>query len=176
MSEAYVGEIRLFGFPRTPNGWFQCDGSLKSIAEYEVLYTLIGTTYGGNGVNNFAVPDLRGRVPLNAGRARSGTTYVMGQSAGSENVTLLSTQMPAHTHTVFASTQAGSQAAPGATLAPAAITTDTLYLSNVAGMSPLMLSPTAVQPAGGTLPHDNMAPTLAMSFCICWAGVFPSQG
>ncbi|MEG1117467.1 MAG: tail fiber protein, partial [Janthinobacterium sp.] len=102
MSTPYVGEIRLFSFPRIPTGWFACDGSLKPISEYEVLYILLGTTYGGDGVNTFGVPDLRGQVPLHQGTGPGLTPRVMGQKGGSETVTLLQTQLPAHTHVVSA--------------------------------------------------------------------------
>lgn len=98
MTTPYVGEIRLFAFPRIPTGWFACDGSLKPIANNEVLFTLLGTTYGGDGVNTFAVPDLRGQVPLHMGTGPGLTNRPIGQRSGSESVTLLATQLPSHTH------------------------------------------------------------------------------
>ena len=99
MSAPYIGEIRLFSFPRIPTGWFACDGSLKPIAEYEVLYALLGTTFGGNGINTFGVPDLRGRVPVDMGRGTGLTPRIIGESSGSENVTLLTLNLPSHSHT-----------------------------------------------------------------------------
>src|ERR1700754_4966181 len=100
MSDPFVGEIRMFGFSRTPIGWFACDGSLRSIAQYEVLYTLLGTTYGGDGVNTFALPNLSGRAPVHQGTGPNLTTRIMGQIGGSETVSLTLNQLPAHTHGV----------------------------------------------------------------------------
>lgn len=175
MSEPYIGEIRLFGFSRTPIGWQTCDGSLLSIAEYDALFVLIGTTYGGDGVNTFAVPDLRGRVPIHQGQGPGLSPYVIGQKAGTENVTLIGTQMPAHTHTMIATTAAATSRTPGTTLLPGAISGDTLYVSDVAGAAPIGMAPVSTSLAGGTLPHDNTMPTLTVQYCISLYGVFPSQ-
>lgn len=175
MSTPFVGEIRMFGFGRVPNGWFACDGSLKSIAEYEVLYVLIGTTYGGDGVSTFAVPDLRGRLPIHQGTGPGLSPRVIGQIAGTEAVTLLSSQMPAHTHTVLVSSAAATSPSPGSNQMLAAISGDGLYATEVAG-GPIATHPQTVTAAGGNQHHDNTMPTLAVSFCIAWAGIFPSQG
>src|ERR1700755_2625426 len=102
--ESYVGEIRLFPYNFAPRGWLDCNGQLLSIAENETLFVLLGTTYGGDGVNTFALPDLRGRIPLHNGTASSGSNYILGQIAGSEAVTLTSAQIPAHVHPAFATT------------------------------------------------------------------------
>lgn len=175
MSTPYLGEIRMFGFGRVPNGWLACDGSLKSIAQYEVLYNLIGTTYGGDGVNTFAVPDLRGRLPIHQGTGPGLTLRVIGQTAGTETVTLFASQMPAHTHTALVSTAAATSQSPASDQVLAAISGDGLYATGVAG-DPIATYPQTVTAAGGNQPHDNTMPTLAVSFCIAWAGVFPSQG
>ncbi|MGF6212011.1 phage tail protein [Comamonas sp. 4034] len=175
MSEPYVGEIRMFGFWRVPNGWFACDGSLKSIAENEVLYALIGTTYGGDGQVTFAVPDMRGRLPIHQGAGLGLSPYALGQKAGTETVTLISSQMPAHTHTVLASTAAATSKSPTSNQVLAAISGDGLYATEVAG-DPIATHSQTVGTAGGTQPHENTMPTLAVNFCIAWAGVFPSQG
>ncbi|SFK67665.1 phage tail protein [Lysobacter sp. cf310] len=175
MSTPYVGEIRMFGFGRTPNGWFNCDGSLKSIAEYEVLYTLIGTTYGGDGQSTFAVPDLRGRVPLHQGTGPGLSTRVIGEMSGTESVTLIQTQLPQHNHPLMATTAAATTGTVGATVLPAAVAGDTMYVTDIAGATPAVMSPLATTAIGGNQPHDNLMPTLTVQYCIAWAGVFPSQ-
>jgi microcystin-dependent protein len=175
MSAPYVGEIRMFSFPRIPTGWFACDGSLKSISDYQVLYTLIGTTYGGDGVQTFGVPDLRGQVPLHQGTGPSLTPRVLGELGGSENVTLLTPNMPAHNHSFTASTAAASTITPGSGVLPGAVTGDTLYLTTVTGANTQAYSPAAVQQQGGNVAHENLMPTLTVSICIAWAGVFPSR-
>lgn len=175
MSTPYVGEIRQFGFPRIPIGWQACDGSLLSIAEYEVLYTVLGTTYGGDGVNSFAVPDLRGQVPLHQGTGQGLTTRVCGQSGGQESVTLTTQQIPQHSHTWVATTSAASSATPANTVITAAVTNDTMYVTDISTYTAYPLAPTTVQPAGGGQPHDNMMPTLTVNICIATEGIYPSQ-
>ena len=175
MTQPFVGEIRLFPYNFAPNGWFNCDGSLLSISEYEVLYTLLGTTYGGDGVNTFGLPNLCGRVPIHQGTGLGLSTYVLGQVAGTESVTLLPNQMPSHNHAFYAVDSAGSSATPASTLQLGSVSGDVLYSSDVSGMSSAIMAGTAVGSAGNTQPHDNTMPTLTARFCIAWAGVFPSQ-
>lgn len=175
MSTPYVGEIRLFGFGRVPNGWFACDGSLQSIAEYEVLFVLIGTTYGGDGVSSFAVPDLRSRVPIHQGRGPGLATYVLGQMSGSESVTLTQQQMPAHGHTVLATVEVADVTQVGVGVELGALNGDTMYITDTTDSSFLPMNPAALTPIGGNQPHDNLMPTLTAQFCIAWAGIFPSQ-
>lgn len=178
MSECYVGEIRLLPYVRgAPSGWQICDGSLLSIAEYEVLYTLIGTTYGGDGQQTFAVPDLRGRVPVHQGTGRGLSTRMLGELAGEESLTLISTQMGPHAHMPLASTsEATSNMPAGNVLAavPAALN-DTFYNSNTAQATPVLFPPTTLQLGGGSQAHDNTAPTQTLQYCIAWVGVFPTQ-
>ena len=173
MSTPYVGEIRLFAFPRIPQGWMACDGSLQPISEYEVLYTLLGTTYGGDGQRTFGLPDLRGQLPLHQGKL-NGNTYVLGQAAGTESVTLLPAQMPAHSHIFTASAAAATDTAPGPASLPAA-TAQNLYLDKTEGATSINLFTPSTSFTGGTQPHDNTMPTLPLSMCIAWAGIFPSQ-
>lgn len=176
MSEAYVGEIRIFGFPRIPTGWFACDGSLKPIAEYQTLFALLSTTYGGDGITTFAVPDLRGRLPLHQGTGTGLSPHPLGQMTGTETVTLTVAQIPSHTHTAYASTTNATTATPGPTVLPATQAADLLYATSIAGLSALPMADTAIGPnVGGPIPHDNLMPTLTASFCICWAGEFPMQ-
>lgn len=176
MSTPYVGEIRMFGFGRVPNGWFACDGALQSIAEYEVLYTLIGTTYGGDGINTFGVPDLRGRVPLHQGTGPGLSNRVIGQMSGTESVTLIQQQLPQHTHPLMATTAASTTGAVGNTVLPGAVSGETMYVTDIAGAIAASLAPVALTSIGGNQPHDNTMPTLTVQYCIAWAGVFPSQG
>lgn len=176
MSTPYIGEIRIFGFPRIPNGWHACDGSLLSIAEYETLYTLLGTTYGGDGVTSFAVPDLRGRVPIHWGRGPGLSAYVAGQMSGTEGVTLTQLQMPAHNHIMLAGTSTATALPPGPTLAPAAVTGgDTMYITDLAGATPVALAANELAFTGNNVAHENLMPTLTLSICISLFGIFPSQ-
>jgi microcystin-dependent protein len=176
MTTPYVGEIRLFSFPRIPTGWFACDGSLKSISNYETLFVLLGTTYGGDGTQTFGLPDLRGQIPVHQGTGVGLTPRVLGQATGSENVTLQQTQIPQHTHSFQATTTPGTTATPGPTLTTGAIATDHLYLNNPAApLTKIALAPAFVESAGKSQPHENLMPTLTLSICIAWAGIFPSQ-
>ncbi|MEO6920603.1 MAG: tail fiber protein [Collimonas sp.] len=176
MSTPYVGEIRLFAFPRVPTGWFACDGSQQQISEYDVLFALIGTTFGGDGVQTFCVPDMRGQVPLHQGTGPGLTTRVLGELGGNENVTLLSGNMPAHTHQYAATSSVGTATTPAAPLQlGAAAGGDKLYTSSITGLTPFVMTPASTTATGNNLPHDNTMPTLTVSFCIAWAGIFPSQ-
>jgi microcystin-dependent protein len=174
MTTPFVGEIRLFGFPRVPTGWFACDGSLLPISEYQALYAVVGTTYGGDGVTTFAVPDLRGRLPVHQGTGPGLPNMVVGQRAGSESVTLSTTQLPSHTHPMQATTADANAYVPGASVQLGALAGDVMYATSIDGLSPLALSPAAVSPAGGSQPHDNLMPTLTVSYCISAFGVYPS--
>lgn len=175
MTQPYVGEIRMFGFGRIPTGWLACDGTLQPISEYEVLYTLIGTTYGGDGVNTFATPDLRGQTPIHQGNGRGLTPRVLGEIGGSESVTLSTLQIPSHTHTFVATNAAGVATKPDPTQTLGALSTDTQYLTNITGAAVYPLQANSVGVAGQSQPHDNIMPTLTVSICIAWAGIFPSQ-
>lgn len=178
MANPFVGEIRLFGFPRIPTGWFACDGSLQSISEYEVLYALIGTTFGGDGINTFGLPDLRGRVPISQGNGSGGLTpRVLGEISGETEHVLLNTEIPLHSHPLISTTNVGTTVTPSNTVHLATVSPDTarLYAPASSVTSPSVLA-SCVNPTGNNLPHPNMMPTLTGNFCICWAGVYPSQG
>lgn len=175
MSAPFVGEIRIFGFGRIPTGWLACNGSTVPISEYETLYTLLGTTYGGDGSSTFGVPDLRGCAPLHQGTGVNLTPRVMGERGGSEEVSLLTSQMPAHGHTLQASSAEATTITPGPQFVTAAVVNDNLYLSDVSGLTPNILDTQSIGVAGGGTPHDNMMPTLTVSYCIAWAGIFPSR-
>src|SRR6478752_1968066 len=115
MSEPFIGEIRLFGGNFAPQGWAFCDGQLLSISQFDALFSLVGTTYGGDGVTTFALPDLRGRVPVHQGQGQATTNRVIGERAGSESVTLISAQMGAHDHALFGTTSIGNESGPAGT-------------------------------------------------------------
>lgn len=168
MSEAYIGEIRLVGFTFAPQGWLLCQGQLISIQENTTLYNLLGTTYGGDGVNTFGLPDLQGRTPISAGTDRQQNAYVLGQKSGSETVTLVAGQIPPHTHPVAASTQSGVTNGPsGQTFACNA--TVGQYDSSSNGISGSVLGPSA-----GGQAHDNLMPFQTINYIICLYGTYPS--
>jgi len=171
----FVGEIRMFGFGRIPVGWLACDGSAVPISEYDVLFTVLGTTYGGDGSSTFGVPDLRGSAPIHQGTGTNLTPRIIGDRGGSEEVTLTQAQMPAHGHVLQASSMPATAITPGNQFVLATVENDNLYLSDVAGLTPNVLDPQSVGAAGNSVAHDNMMPTLTVSYCIAWAGIFPSR-
>jgi microcystin-dependent protein len=165
MSEPFIGEVRLFAGNFAPAGWAFCRGDLLPIAGHEALFALIGTLYGGDGQNTFALPNLAGRIPLHVGDG-----HVQGEMSGSETVTLIAAQMPAHTHVLQASVAAADGTTPtGALLATTAVAS----YDTAPGATPMGAG--AVASAGGSQPHDNMAPTLAVSYIMALEGIFPSQ-
>jgi len=177
MSNPFLGEIRMFCGNFNPRGWAFCAGQLLSIAQNDALYALLGTTYGGDGVNTFGLPDMRGRLPINQGQGPGLSAYVIGQMAGTESVTLTTQQMPGHNHLMLATTTVGDQPAPTNTSFPATLTgTATLYA--VPGTSALVQNPmfsSSIGAAGGSQPHENRMPALAINFIIALEGVFPSR-
>jgi microcystin-dependent protein len=177
MTTPYVGEIRMFGFGRVPVGWQACDGSLLPIDQFETLFVLIGTTYGGNGQTNFGVPDLRGRIPIHEGTGPGRTTRVLGQIAGNEQITLNANQIPAHNHLVTAVTAPATAASPGTSVILAqGASVDQMYYTPPTGGTSEPMALNSCQNSGNNLGHDNCAPTLTISICIAVNGVFPSQG
>lgn len=170
MADPFVGEIRLFAGNFAINGWAFCDGSLLPIAENDVLFALIGTTYGGDGLNTFALPDLRGRVPVHKGPGLGLTNYQMGQTAGSESATVALGQYPAHRHTVAAGTAIGSAAPAGAVLAGNGVS---VYGTGVPSVA--MAAQAIGASTGAGQAHNNMAPSLGLNYIISLFGIFPSQ-
>ena len=163
MSSPYVGEIRMFGGNFAPQGWAFCNGQLISISQNEVLFTLIGTTYGGDGVQTFALPNLQGRIPLHAGSG-----FVQGQIAGEENHTLITQEIPSHTHNVMGMGQATTTSVAGNLYGGGGLKA---YKAATGGT----MNAAVVKPNSGSQPHDNMMPFLAVSFIISLFGVFPSR-
>lgn len=166
----YLGEIRMFAGTFVPLGWVPCDGRLLSISEHDALYTLIGTTFGGDGQEYFAVPDLRGRTPVGTGTSTSsGQTYVLGQAGGQEEVTLSVQQMPSHRHTALGSVAAATSGDPaGGTWAAA----DGTAFGD--GPGEASMAPGALAQAGGSQPHENRSPVLAVQMMISLSGVYPA--
>lgn len=173
MSDAFFGEIRLFAFPRIPTGWLACDGSLQPISQNQALYALLGTQFGGDGVNTFGLPDLRGQVPVHQGTGTGLTTRAIGSSGGAESVALTVGELPAHSHTMLATTVAATSPAPmqGGLLASIG-GGDTFYATDGTLGQPMHAG--SITPAGSSLPHANVMPSLVASFCICTSGVYPT--
>lgn len=170
MSSPYVGEIRMFAGNFAPDGWLFCSGQLLPISGFEPLFNLIGTIYGGDGQTTFALPDLRGRIPVHIGQGPGLSNYVIGQAGGTESVTLTPQQMPSHTHGHFASASLATPAGD-----PTGLTADAGATAIYGPDTPSVpLNPAAVAAAGGNQPHDNMAPFLALNFIISAFGIFPS--
>jgi microcystin-dependent protein len=176
MSDPYVGEIRLLGFARVPSGWLPCNGSLQPISQYDVLFTLIGTTYGGDGVNTFGLPNLSSRVPIHYGSGPGLSPHVLGEIGGSESVTLLSTQIPQHDHPMVATTGAANSEQITQKVEFGTVAGDTMYASDVTGATSVTTAPTSTSLAGSNVGHDNLMPTLTVQFCIAYNGIFPSRG
>jgi len=172
MSDPYLGEIRMFAGNFAPVGWAFCAGQLMSISQNEALFTLLGTFYGGDGVQTFALPDLRGRVPIHQGQGQGLSSYIIGQIAGVEQVTLTSNNLPTHGHFAVASTNAADATSPSNTFVAVAGTPSTPYVTGVAAGA---LTPVAIAPTGGSIPHENLMPFLCVSFIIAIEGIFPSQ-
>lgn len=162
----------MFGGSYAPLNWAFCDGSLYPIAEYEALYTLIGTTYGGDGQNTFAVPDLRGRIPVSQGQAPGMSAYTMGQMAGVENVTLLASNLPQHSHTVIGNSGAATISTPANGFLAAQ---SQLLEYNPGNTANAVMAPGAVSASPGGSPHDNMMPTLVVNYVIAMNGIYPQQ-
>jgi microcystin-dependent protein len=165
MSETFIGQIMLGGFNFAPKNFSFCDGSTLSISQNQALYSLLGTQFGGNGTSTFALPDLRGRVPVGFGH-----DYAMGQRGGEENVTLQPANLPSHSHALQGTTSAATQRAPtGGVLAQAS---EALYATPG---SEATLAAQTVAHSGGSMPHTNLQPFQALNYAICLAGIFPSR-
>lgn len=165
MAQPYVGEIRIFAGNFAPAGWMFCEGQLLPISENETLFQLIGTTYGGDGQSTFALPDLRGRLPLH-----QGNSFTLAETGGAEEITLTVNQLPGHAHALLASGGGGSSNTPVNNV-PATTTTINLYIEDNPSTS---FSPHAVSSVGGSQPHTNFQPYLCVDFIISLFGIFPS--
>ena len=174
MADPFVAEIRIFGFNFAPRGWATCDGQLLPLSQNTALFSLLGTTYGGNGKSNFALPDMAGNVPMHPGQAQSGTLYDLGQVGGTPNVTLLESEIPLHNHIL----RVGADIATDNSPSSARVLTSS---NNGGAYAPSTSTPVvqmafqSLAPTGGSLPHNNLQPYLTFTFCIALQGVFPAR-
>jgi len=171
MSEPFLGEIRILPYSFAPRGWAQCDGQLVAISQNTALFSLLGTYYGGDGRTNFALPDFRSSVPLHFGQGPGLTDYVLGGTGGSETVTLLTTQLPAHNHAAKAEPGGGNNKAPNGRYWAGSSRRDLGY----AASSNVQMAADILAPMGGGQPHNNVQPYLALNICIALQGVYPPR-
>lgn len=174
MTQPFMGEIRMFSFDFPPRHWASAAGQLLSIQQNQALFSLLGTTYGGNGIQNFMLPDLRGRTPLHVGTG-GGDFFVMGESGGSENVGLLATQMPQHNHVLTGTTATADKRAPGAHSFAADTSAIVDFYAPYTGQGVVSLAPTALATQGSNTAHPNMQPYAVVNFSIALQGRFPSR-
>ncbi len=172
MADPFVAEIRMFPFNFAPRGWAWCDGQLLPLSQNTALFSLLGTTYGGNGQSNFALPDLQGRAPMHPGQGPGLSLHDLGETGGSETVTLLQSEIPAHSHAFRTAIDAAEDTNPaGNSLAQSA--EGNMYTTT--GLGTAQMAPQAIAPAGGDAPHNNMQPYLTVYFCIALQGVYPPR-
>lgn len=165
MAQPYVGEIRMFAGNFAPAGWMFCEGQLLPISENETLFQLVGTTYGGDGQSTFALPDMRGRLPIHQGNG-----FILAETGGAEEITLTVPQIPAHSHSLLASTHVAQDTSPNGKLL-GQTGSGLVYIQDTADIN---LSPNAMGPTGGSQPHTNFQPYLCVDFIISLFGIFPS--
>jgi microcystin-dependent protein len=175
MADPFVAEIRIFPFNFAPKGWAWCDGQLLPLSQNTALFSLLGTTYGGNGKSNFALPDLQGSAPMHPGQGPGLSLHDLGELGGSETVTLLQSEIPAHAHTANTSNQPGEDPTPGPTQAVARSVGASLYQTDTV-TNLVAMAPQALAVSGGDQPHNNMMPYLTFYFNIALQGVFPPRG
>ena len=173
MGDQFVAEVRIFPFNFAPTGWAKCNGQLLPISQNTALFSLLGTTYGGDGKSTFALPNLQGSAPMHPGQGQGLSLRDLGQMSGVENVTLLVSEIPAHTHAVNATASVADTPLP-ADAVPAQSVGDPRYAAIGAGPA-TTFAPQATPPAGGGLPHTNMQPYLTLNFCIALQGTFPPR-
>ena len=173
MADPFVAEIRIFPFNFAPKGWAFCNGQLLPISQNTALFSLLGTTYGGDGKSNFALPNLQGQAPMHPGQGPGLSLYVLGQTGGSATVTLLQTNLPSHSHAMSAVNQPGEDASP-ANEALARSVGASLYQTTT-DANVVQYAPSAVSPTGGGQPHNNLMPYLTLNFNIALQGVFPAR-
>ena len=180
MSNPFLGEIRMFGGSFAPAGWAMCNGQLMDIAQNDALFSLLGTSYGGDGISNFGLPNLQGRLAVCQGNGQGLAPHTIGETAGTETVTLTTNQIPQHNHAFQASTITATTTVPGATVLPAppSIPAGHFFVINDnTTPAPTMdaLEAAACGTAGGSQPHDNLMPTLCVTFIIALNGIYPSR-
>lgn len=175
MSDPFIGEIRIFAGNFAPRGWALCQGQILSIAQNTALFSILGTTYGGNGQTTFALPDLRGRFPMQQGQGPGLSPRTLGEQGGTQTVTLLTTQMPAHTHSHLASGAGGDQVTPDGNFDAVLLDSQQQPQSQYGAAANTTMNATIIGAAGGSQPHDNMSPFLCLNFIIATEGIYPSR-
>lgn len=171
MSEPFVGEIDIFGFNFAPRGWAFCNGQVMPISQNTALFSLLGTFYGGDGISTFALPNLQGSVPVHQGQGSGLSDIFQGQSGGEETVTLITSELPQHSHTAACNNSQADSVTPGGEEWAPEVAGSNAY-SSTAGS---VMSPTALASAGGGQPHNNLQPYLVLNFCIALLGIFPAR-
>jgi microcystin-dependent protein len=173
MANPFVAEIRIFPFNFAPKGWAFCDGQLLPLSQNTALFSLLGTTYGGDGKSNFGLPNMQGSSPMQPGQGPGLSLHDLGESAGSDTVTLLESEIPSHSHQLMDNINPAQLAAPGPTESYARSNPGNAYKATTTSLTPF--SPNAIAPAGGGQPHNNLMPYLTLNFCIAMQGVFPPR-
>jgi microcystin-dependent protein len=175
----YLGQISMFGGNYAPTGWAFCNGQLLAISQYQALFSLLGTTYGGNGIQNFALPNLISRLPVHVGQGLGLSPYALGQVGGADPITITTQTMPGHTHTLNATQSPANANTVGNTALPGTPVSPGLFYASTGSGQPALntynMAPGAVSNAGGNQPHTNLMPSLCISFIIALQGVYPSR-
>lgn len=174
MADPFVAEIRILPFNFAPTGWAFCDGQLLPLSQHTALFSLLGTTYGGNGKSTFALPNMQGNAPMHAGQGPGLSPYELGETAGAPQVTLIESEMPAHSHPLMASTKDGTQGSLTQGITIATSVGGKLF-QTMTGASTGPMNLTQLQLHGQGAPHNNMMPFLTLNFCIALQGVFPPR-
>jgi len=172
--DPFVAEIRIFPFNFAPKGWAFCDGQILPLSQNTALFSLLGTTYGGDGKSNFALPNMQGNVPMHPGQGPGLSLHDLGETGGSETVSLLESEIPSHSHTMMSLPAPGNRTAPGGNSIARVSGTTGPFLPP-AGAALVSMSDNAVAPAGGDQPHNNLQPYLTLNFCIALQGVYPPR-
>jgi microcystin-dependent protein len=173
--DPFVAEIRIFPFNFAPKGWAFCDGQILPLSQNTALFSLLGTTYGGDGKSNFALPDMQGNVPMHPGQGPGLSLHDLGETGGSDTVTLLESEIPSHSHTMMCLPAPANRTPPGGNSMAREAGTTGPYLPASPAPTLVTMSDNAVTPAGGDQPHNNLQPYLTLNFCIALQGVYPPR-
>jgi len=173
MADPFVAEIRIFPFNFAPKGWAFCDGQLLPLSQNTALFSLLGTTYGGNGKSNFALPNMQGNAPMHPGQGPGLSLHDLGETGGSDTVTLLESEIPSHAHAVSGNINPANLAAPSNVRSLARAAPGSAYSATISNLT--SMAGQALAPAGGDQPHNNLQPYLTLSFCIALQGIFPPR-
>jgi microcystin-dependent protein len=174
MADPFVAEIRIFAFNFAPTGWAFCDGQILPISQNTALFSLLGTTYGGDGKSTFALPNMQGNAPMQQGQGQGLSLRDLGEQSGSEAITLLVSEIPFHTHGLMAGVDPANVQIPTNTVSLTRSSGGNAYSTSTSGL--VAMAPQTLSPAGGGQPHNNMQPYLTLNFCIALQGVFPPRG